>query len=270
MPNPGAAMSVPTKVAAPRTPSIANKVPQVTIYFWIIKIMATTVGETGADFLNFNLGIGLTATSVIIGFLLVGTLCFQFNASTYVPWRYWSVVLLISVFGTLITDNLSDNLGVPLEASTVVFTLALTATFLVWYRSERTLSIHAIDTPQREFFYWLAILFTFALGTAAGDLVAEQMALGYLTSAVGFGLVIVTITVCYYLFDANSVLCFWLAYILTRPFGASCGDFLSQPVNKGGLGLGTVGTSAIFIVVIIGLVVLLTLRELKGRQRANA
>ncbi len=150
-----------------------NKVPQVTLYFWIIKIMATTVGETAADSLSVNLHLGLTGTSVVMGCLLAIFLFMQLRSSKYVPWLYWVAVVLISVVGTLITDNLVDNFGVALETTTVAFSVALAATFAAWYASEKTLSIHTIFTTKRELFYWAAILFTFALGTAAGDLVAE-------------------------------------------------------------------------------------------------
>ena len=154
---------------------ILNKVPQITLYFWIIKILCTTVGETGADYLNTTLNLGLTGTSIVMGILLIIILFFQFRSKKYVPAIYWLAVVFISVVGTLITDNLTDNLGVSLEITTVVFAIALAITFVIWYISEKTLSIHKINTIKREAFYWLAILFTFALGTAGGDLVAESL-----------------------------------------------------------------------------------------------
>ncbi|UQD52934.1 hypothetical protein C0971_13465 [Bacillus methanolicus] len=244
------------------TPSLGrqmlNKVPQATIFFWIIKIMATTVGETAADFLNFKLNWGLTNTTLVMTVLLVITLFFQFRSRKYMPTIYWLVVVLISVVGTLVTDNLTDNLGVPLQTSTIIFTILLLATFVLWYSSEKTLSIHSIYTTKREAYYWLAILFTFALGTAAGDLLSEDMNLGYLKSGLIFAAMIVAVTIAYYFFKLNGVLAFWIAYILTRPFGASLGDFLSQPSHNGGLGLGTTGTSAIFLVIILCLVIYLT------------
>ncbi|WP_082129859.1 COG4705 family protein [Aneurinibacillus tyrosinisolvens] len=235
-----------------------NKVPEVTIFFWIIKILATTVGETAADFLNFNLNWGLTNTTYLMSALLLITLFFQFKARKYVPGIYWLAVVLISVVGTLITDNLVDNFGVALETTTIVFTIALLATFAAWYASEKTLSIHSIYTTRREAFYWLIILFTFALGTAAGDLTAEGLNLGYLNSALMFAALIGVVTIAHYFFKLNGVLAFWIAYILTRPLGASLGDYLSQPRDAGGLGLGTVGTSAIFLVIILVLVIYLT------------
>ena len=238
-----------------------NRVPEVTLYFWIIKIMATTVGETAADFLNVNLDIGLTNTSFVMGALLIAALIGQFRARRYVPWIYWVTVVLISVVGTLITDNITDHFGVPLQVTTLLFGLALAATFAVWYASERTLSIHTIFTAKRELFYWAAILFTFALGTAAGDLLAEGLKLGYLYSAMIFGAGIALVTLVYYVFRINAIPAFWIAYILTRPFGASFGDLLSQPGTNGGLGLGTVVTSAIFLAVILSLIVYMTVTQ---------
>jgi len=238
---------------------LAVKVPVIiTLYFWVIKILATTVGETGADFLIFNLHWGLPATSALMGVVLAGFLYAQVKAKTYTPWLYWLTVVLVSIVGTLITDNLTDNLGVPLTVSTIAFSLALVATFALWYKSEGSLSIHSIYTAKRELFYWAAILFAFALGTAAGDLMAESVGLGYAFSALLFGTVIALITIGFYAFKLDGVLAFWLAYIITRPLGASIGDWLSQDVANGGLGLGTVGTSAIFLVAIVGLVAYLT------------
>src|SRR6202790_274255 len=160
---------------------ILRKVPEITLYFWIIKILCTTVGETAADFLNTTLNFGLNGTSIVMSALLIVVLFFQFRARKYIPSIYWLSVVLISVVGTLITDNLTDNFGISLETTTIVFAISLAAVFAVWYAFEKTLSIHSIITTKREAFYWLAILFTFALGTAAGDLTAEKFALGYLT-----------------------------------------------------------------------------------------
>ncbi|WP_328548730.1 hypothetical protein [Streptomyces platensis] len=235
-----------------------NKVPEVTAYFWAIKILCTTVGETAADLLNEKLGMGLTGVSLLMSVLLVAVLVVQFRTRAYRPGIYWLAVALISVVGTLISDNLTDNLGVPLETSTVAFAVALVVVFVAWYRSERTLSIHHVDTTRRESFYWLAVLFTFALGTAAGDLVAERMDLGYWISAGLFALAIAAVAVAHFALGLDAVWSFWIAYILTRPLGASIGDYLSQPTADGGLGLGTVITSVLFLAVILGLVVFLT------------
>jgi uncharacterized membrane-anchored protein len=237
-----------------------NKVPEVTLFFWVIKIMCTTVGETAADYLNVNLGFGLTNTTYISGALLAVLLVVQFRLRRYVPPVYWATVVVISVFGTLITDNMSDHYKVALTTSTPIFAVILAVVFAVWYAVERTLSIHTIVTTRREAFYWLAILFTFALGTAAGDLSAEKFSLGYGPSIFIFGGMIAAVTAAYYARLLNAVLAFWLAYILTRPLGASIGDFMSQHSHKyGGLGLGTTGTSYIFLGCILGLVTFLTI-----------
>jgi uncharacterized membrane-anchored protein len=239
-----------------------NKVPEVTFFFWLIKIMCTTVGETAADYLNENLGFGLTKTTYVTGALLAVALLIQFRTRRYVPVAYWVVVVVISVFGTLITDNMTDGHNVPLTTSTPIFAVILAAVFAIWWAVERTLSIHSIVTRRREAFYWLAILFTFALGTAAGDLVAEKADLAYGVSIAIFGGIIALIAVAYFVFDANAVLTFWLAYIMTRPLGASVGDFMSQKSHKyGGLGLGTTGTSYIFLAGILLLVAYLTVTK---------
>ena len=240
-----------------------NRVPEITLFFWVIKIMATTVGETAADFLSFSLKLGLVNTSYVMSALLVVALLVQFKLKRYVPIIYWLVVVLVSVVGTLITDNLVDNLQVSLVTITALFSIALAAVFALWFTSEKTLSIHSIVSAKRESFYWAAILFTFALGTAAGDLVAEHFGLGYYLSALIFASIIAVITLAYYRFKLNAVLAFWMAYILTRPFGASIGDLLSQPVTAGGLGLGTVGTSGAFIIAIILLITHLTFQQKK-------
>jgi len=235
-----------------------NKVPEVTLYFWIIKVLCTTVGETASDYLATNLSLGLTKTTFITGSLLIATLAFQFRARRYIPGVYWLGVVLISVVGTQITDNLTDNFGVSLVTTTIVFSILLAIVFAIWWGSERTLSIHTIYTTKRESFYWLAVLFTFALGTAAGDLTAERLSVGYAWSAVLFAAVIGAVALAHYGFRLNAVLAFWIAYILTRPLGASMGDLLSQARADGGLGLGTTATSAIFLGAILVVVAYLS------------
>jgi uncharacterized membrane-anchored protein len=223
-----------TTTSASTTRALVNKVPEITVFFWLIKVLATTVGETAADYLNETLGLGLTGTTLVAAVLLVAILVLQFRAPGYVPGIYWSAVVVISVAGTLITDNLTDNYGVALELTTAVFSIALAVTFAAWYAKEGTLSIHTIYTTRREAFYWAAILFTFALGTAAGDLVAEQFGVGYAQSAFLFGSLIVVVAIAHYRFGLNAVAAFWMAYILTRPLGASIGDYLSQSRADGG------------------------------------
>lgn len=241
-----------------RMVQVLNKVPEVTLYFWVIKILATTVGETAADYLAVDLNLGLSNTTYIMGVLLAAVLVVQFRARKYVPGIYWLAVVLISVVGTLITDNLVDDLGVSLWTCTFGFGIALMATFAVWYKRERTLSIHHIDSTSREAWYWVAVLWTFALGTAAGDLVAEGVNLGYATSAVLFAGMIGLIAVAHFKLGLGAVTAFWMAYILTRPLGASIGDFLSQTKADGGLGLGTTTTSFLFLAAILATVTYLS------------
>lgn len=228
-----------------------------TLYFWIIKVLCTTVGETASDFLNVNLGLGLTGTSVAMGACLLAALGFQFRASKYIPGIYWLAVVLISVFGTLVTDLLTDSLGVPLKFSTAAFSIVLGAAFVVWYVVEKTLTIHSIFTRRREAFYWLAILITFALGTAAGDLMAEDLGFGYLVTGIVVCVAVAAVVTAWRR-GLDSVLAFWIAYILTRPLGASLGDYLSQSSANGGLGLGASLTTVAFMLAIVAVVVLLT------------
>ncbi|HZQ79765.1 MAG TPA: hypothetical protein VFE55_20725 [Acidimicrobiia bacterium] len=250
---------------APRTTApgrtaraMLNKVPEVTVFFWIIKVLATTVGETAADYLNEHLGLGLTGTTLVMSVGLVAVLLWQFRTRRYVPKVYWSVVVLISVVGTLASDNLVDNFGVPLVVTTPVFAVCLAATFFLWFRQERTLSIHTIHTTRREAFYWATILFTFALGTSAGDLVSERLSVGYWRSGLMFAALIAVVAVAHLRFRLGAVLAFWSAYVLTRPLGASFGDYLTSSHKDGGLGLGTNQTSLVFVVVILALVAYLT------------
>ncbi|GAC1444721.1 MAG: membrane protein [Mycobacteriales bacterium] len=235
-----------------------NKVPEVTVYFWIIKILCTTVGESVADYVNATLGFGLDSTAVVFSIALVIVLGWQFRLPQYVAGVYWLAVVLISVVGTLLTDILTDDIGVPLWATTVVFTVALAIVFGIWYAREQTLSIHSIVSTPREAFYWLAVLVTFALGTAAGDWTLELTGWGPGAAVLlPAGLLLAILFA--WKRGAGPVLCFWLAYILTRPLGANLGDFLGSDSSEGGLGLGTLGTSVLFLVTILALVVFLTI-----------
>ena len=250
--------------ASPSTPptnpwgTLVSKVPEITLFFWIIKILCTTIGETAADWINTHLKLGLVGTSVLMIALTVAALTVQFRAKRYIPTLYWLVVVLISVVGTLITDNMVDTFNISLWTSTAIFSLLLIASFIGWYRAEKTLSIHSIFTVRREAFYWLTVLFTFALGTAAGDLVAEGLDIGYGKSALLFAGLIALVTVAHFAVKLDAIATFWVAYVLTRPLGASIGDFLSQDTDVGGLGLGTVTTSLIFLAAIVGVVIYLT------------
>jgi uncharacterized membrane-anchored protein len=235
-----------------------SKVPEVTVWFWVIKILCTTVGESFADWINMTLGVGLVPTALIFTVVLVAVLGWQLRLNRYVPSVYWLTVVVISVTGTLYTDILTDNLGVPLAVSTSVFSVALAVVFGVWYLRERTLSIHSITTLPREVFYWLAVLVTFALGTAAGDWTLELTGWGPGTSVLLPAGLIVAIVIGWGL-GANAVLSFWLAYILTRPLGANLGDWLGFPPDRQGLGWGVAVTSVVFLAAILATVVYLSI-----------
>jgi len=248
-----------------RTGNMLNKVPEVTLIFWTIKIMSTTVGETSADYLAVHVGLGTTVTGLLMASLLLVALLIQLSMNRYVPWIYWLTVVLVSIVGTQITDLLTDKLEVNLYVSTAAFSVILAAIFAIWYAVERTLSIHTIVTTRRELFYWAAILFTFALGTAAGDLATEALGLGFNVGVLIFAALIAAIAGAYAL-GGDAVLTFWIAYILTRPLGASLGDLLSQSQEYGGLGLGTIYTSLTFLTVIITLVAWLSFEGERARK----
>jgi uncharacterized membrane-anchored protein len=230
-----------------------NKVPEVTLSFWVIKILSTTVGETGADFLAVDAGFGASWTSIGMALLLACALFLQMRKTSYSPWIYWLTVVLVSIVGTQITDIMTDMLDISLYVSTAVFSVLLALNFLIWFTMENNLSIREINTPRRELFYWSTVLCTFALGTAAGDLATEALGLGFTVGAVIFGALIAA-TLLAWRIGTNVVLTFWVAYILTRPFGASLGDLLTQAKIYGGLGMGAAWTSAIFLTVIVLLV----------------
>jgi uncharacterized membrane-anchored protein len=239
---------------------LKNRVPEISIVFWIIKVLSTTTGETFADYLNETVGLGLPNTTYIMGSMLIVAMAAQFIVSRYNAFIYWLVVVLISIVGTLVTDNLTDGLGVPLWVSTVVFGVLLTVTFSAWWWKERTLNFHTIYTRRREAFYWVAIFMSFALGTAAGDLITEGWGLGYWGGTALFAGIILLDTVSWYYFKMNGVACFWIGYVLTRPLGASIGDLLSQSKDDGGLGIGTTTTSVVFLSLIVILVTYLQIQ----------
>jgi uncharacterized membrane-anchored protein len=249
---------------------LASKVPEVTIYFWIIKVLATTVGETAADLLSIRLNLGLTVTSYVMSVVFVTALVLQVRAERYEPPLYWVTVVLISVVGTLVSDNLVDGMGISLVTTSIAFGIILALVFALWYCAERTLSIHSIFTRRRELFYWAAILFTFAMGTSVGDLFAERLDLGYGQAVVIFAAMIAAVALLHYALGMNAILSFWVAYILTRPLGASVGDWLAKPVIADGLGWGTVTTSVVFLAVICVMVVYLTVSKADRISPARA
>lgn len=248
-----------TMMAPPVTSrrEMLSKVPEITIWFWIIKILCTTVGESFADWINMTLGLGLDTTALIFTGVFAAVLVWQMLLRRYVPFVYWLTVVVVSVTGTLYTDILTDDLGVPLALSTTVFAVLLAIVFGVWWVSQRTLSIHSITTTPRELFYWVAILVTFALGTAAGDWILELTGWGPGVSVLLPAGLIAAVVIGWRL-GANAVLSFWLAYILTRPLGANLGDWLGFSPDQQGLGLGTALTSVIFLVAILGTVIYLS------------
>jgi uncharacterized membrane-anchored protein len=239
------------------TRTMLSKVPEVTVWFWVIKILCTTVGESFADWINMTLGVGLIRTAFIFTVVLAAVLGWQLCLRRYVPFVYWLTVVVVSVTGTLYTDILTDVQRVPLALSTSVFAAILAVVFGVWFARERTLSIHSIVTTPRELFYWLAVLVTFALGTAAGDWILELTGWGPGISVLLPAGLIVAIVIGWRL-GANAVLSFWLAYILTRPMGANLGDWLGFPQDQQGLGLGVAITSVIFLAAILATVAYLS------------
>ncbi|QRY78353.1 hypothetical protein JVX91_22620 [Pseudomonas sp. PDNC002] len=245
-----------------------NKVPEVTLSFWAIKIMSTTVGETFADFLAVDAGLGLGITTAAMAALLAIALVWQLRTRAYTPWIYWLTVVVVSILGTQLTDILTDVLGVSLYASTAVFSGLLAVNFGFWYATERNLSIKEIVTPRRELFYWTTVLCTFALGTAAGDLATEALSMGFTVGVFLFGALIAATFLAWKL-GADVVLSFWIAYILTRPFGASLGDLLTQAKTYGGLGMGATWTSAIFLCVILMLVTVAQLGVNNGKSASQ-
>lgn len=254
--------------------SVVNKailrVPEVTLIFWVIKTLSTTVGETGADFLAVNLKSGMPMAALIICGIMAILLYFQFaRLKRYAAFNYWSIVVLMSILGTLITDILVDNVGVSLVSLSTIFTLTMLLGFFIWYKQETTLSIHSIDTSKREAYYWAIILLAFALGTGVGDLISEQLAMGYDVGVAVFSGLIILTSAAYYLFNINGILAFWLCYILTRPLGASLGDFMIQPVDLGGMGISMVIVNAIFFIVIASLVTYLATKQNKELIHAS-
>ncbi|HMD88203.1 MAG TPA: hypothetical protein VKF38_03485 [Anaerolineaceae bacterium] len=250
-----------------RTIYIFRKVPEITAYFWILKLLTTAMGETTSDYLVHLLN---PYIAVAIGGLgLVIALALQFSARRYMAWIYWFAVVMVAVFGTMAADVLHIGLGIPYLVSTIFFSVALAAIFVAWYVSEKTLSIHSINTPRREIFYWITVITTFALGTATGDMTATTMHLGYFSSGLLFAITICLPALGYWGFHLNEVFAFWFAYILTRPLGASFADWIGKPKSLSGLGLGT-GQVSLFLT---GLIVILvwylavTRKDIKVEQQ---
>jgi uncharacterized membrane-anchored protein len=240
------------KTVRTSTRSGLSKVPEVTAFFWIIKILTTGMGETTSDFFAHTTG---PIVAVILGGIgLLVALVLQFRTDRYRPWQYWSCVVMVSVFGTMAADVIHGGLGVPYVVSSIAFSIALIVIFALWYRSEGTLSIHSITNPRRELFYWATVLATFALGTAVGDMTATTFHWGYFFSGVVFAVLICVPAIAYARFGLNSIVAFWSAYILTRPLGASFADWIAVPPARGGLNWGTGLISLVLLVIIVILV----------------
>lgn len=243
-----------------------RKVPEVTIYFWIIKLLSTAMGESTSDYLVYHINPYIAVAFGCIG--LIASLVLQLLVRRYIPWIYWLAVVMVAIFGTMAADVMHVVLGIPYLVSTVFFAVVLAVIFVVWYASEKTLSIHSINTPRREMFYWATVIATFALGTAVGDLTAATLGLGYFASGVLFAVLFAVPALAYRLFGLNEVVAFWFAYIMTRPLGASFADWFGKPI-LGGLGLGDTKVALVLTILIIGFVGYLTVtrKDMKGEQR---
>ena len=239
---------------------IARKVPEITIYFWIIKLLSTAMGESTSDYLVFHINPYVAVAIGGIGLIL--SLILQFWVNRYTAWIYWLTVVMIAIFGTMAADVLHVVLGIPYLVTTVFFSVLLVVVFLAWRKTEKTLSIHSINTRRREIFYWLTVMTTFALGTAAGDLTAATLGLGYLFSGILFALLFIIPILGYWKFGWNEIFTFWFAYVITRPLGASFADWFGKPI-LGGLGLGDEIVSIVLTIMIIVFVVYLTISPRK-------
>jgi uncharacterized membrane-anchored protein len=228
------------------------RVPEITFAFWLIKGLSTALGESASDFLVHAMA---PEVAVVLGFAgFTFALFVQFRMRRYVAWTYWFAVVMVGIFGTMAADVLHVGLGVPYAGSSVLAACALTIVFVAWQRTEQTLSIHSIDTPRREAFYWATVAATFAMGTALGDFTAQTLHLGYFTSALLFAAAIVLVAAGYRWLHWNAVLSFWLAYVLTRPLGASLADGFAKPRSDGGLGIGNGPVVLVLAALILALV----------------
>lgn len=236
-----------------------NRVANLGLLFWLIKILSTTVGETSADYVSVDMNLGLVLTTILMGVITVGAVIWNFKQKKYFPPSYWFLIVMMSIEGTLITDILVDQFGVSLLILDVIFTIAMIALFVAWNKKEHTLSIHDINNDTRERFYWIIVLTTFALGTGVGDTVSEYLNFGYLNSLILFGSIFILAGVLYYFKVINKVLAFWIAFIVTRPIGASLGDLFIQAPKDGGLGLSIGVINITFFVMIISAVIYLAI-----------
>ncbi|AFM43038.1 uncharacterized membrane-anchored protein [Desulfosporosinus acidiphilus SJ4] len=256
-------MNQSISVTRNREKQFLMKVPEITIYFWIVKLLTTAMGESTSDYLVNNINPYVAVILGAVGFFIA--LILQFSARKYVAWIYWLLVVMVAIFGTMVADVIHIVLGVPYYASTIAFAIILTVVFATWYKVEKTLSIHSIYTRRREVFYWAAVLATFAMGTATGDMTAMTLNLGYLASGILFIVLFVLPAVGYFLFGLNEIFAFWFAYIMTRPLGASFADWFGKPKGITGLGYGDGIVVAVLTILIVIFVVYLsvTLRDVQ-------
>jgi uncharacterized membrane-anchored protein len=248
---------------------LINRVAHLGVLFWIIKIFSTTVGETAADYVSDNLNFGLIITAILMAVITIGAAFWNFKHKKYYPPSYWLLIVMMSIEGTLITDLLVDKLNVSILILDVVFTITMALMFYFWYKKEHSLSIHSINNDKREIYYWLIVLTTFALGTGIGDTISEQLHFGYLPSLILFGSIFILSGVFNYFKVINGVLAFWIAFIVTRPIGASLGDLFIQSPKDGGLGISIGIINIVFFIVIIVSVVYLTLKPADVATKGN-
>jgi uncharacterized membrane-anchored protein len=240
-----------------------NKLPQITLFFWIMKICATTLGETGGDLISMTLNVGYAISSLILISAFLISLIFQLYSSHYKPWLYWTVILTTSTAGTTMSDFMDRTLGLGYATGSVILITILIATFIIWYLSEKSLSVSTITTKKGELFYWIAILFSNTLGTALGDFLADDSGLGFAGGAILIGSMLVIIVLLTFFTTISRMSLFWIAFVLTRPFGATLGDFLTKPLAKGGLNFGTIGSSAVLGIVLVVLIIYTSIENRK-------
>jgi uncharacterized membrane-anchored protein len=246
-----------------------NRVAGLTLFFWIVKILSTTVGETAADFVAVDMNIGLVGTTLIMGLITIGAVIWNFKLKKYFAPAYWFLIVMMSIEGTLITDILVDDFNISLITLDIVFSIAMALGFLIWYKTEGTLSIHKITNNKREIFYWLIVLITFALGTGVGDTVSEHLSFGYFNSLMLFGAIFLIAGGLFYAKILNGITAFWIAFIVTRPIGASLGDLFIQAPADGGMGISAGNINITFFTIILIVVAYLTISKIDMAQGEN-